>query len=392
LNLEVSSMPTKEAFLESMKVALALPVSAYPEIHEFFLIRWKMVLEYLPVIIPMGVFNLVGSLQNIESAEAAGDRFETGPALAVNGLGTIVAAGLGSCFPTTIYIGHVGWKRLGARTSYSWLNGIVISAICLLGLIKAISAIVPVESVAGILVWIAIVITAQAFQAVPRRHAPAVALGFIPAIAAWGWLIFKGGYMAAGGALAELEINPLFLERHFSGLIALDRGFILSSMGLAAIGVMMIERRFRAAAVWAWVLAGLSLIGFVHSWDVRSPADEFAYGVAAGWRFALAYLLWGWLLYGLHRRQARLALGVPTAAPALAQGEHGDAEEEEEIELWDESGNQPAPLPRGLGDTQKLQASGLLKDGRTEALSKLKRPPESQAPADERSPRRQDAN
>ncbi|MEM6931726.1 MAG: NCS2 family permease, partial [Myxococcota bacterium] len=45
-------------------------------------------LTYLSVIVPMGVFNVVGSLQNIESAEAAGDRYETAPSLAVNGAGT----------------------------------------------------------------------------------------------------------------------------------------------------------------------------------------------------------------------------------------------------------------------------------------------------------------
>ena len=31
------------------------------------------------VILPMGLFNVVGSLQNIESAEAAGDRYPTRP-------------------------------------------------------------------------------------------------------------------------------------------------------------------------------------------------------------------------------------------------------------------------------------------------------------------------
>ena len=66
---------------------------------------------YLTVIIPMGLFNLLGSLQNIESAEAAGDRFHTGMSLAANGIGTITAALFGSCFPTTIYIGHPGWKE-----------------------------------------------------------------------------------------------------------------------------------------------------------------------------------------------------------------------------------------------------------------------------------------
>ena len=67
-------------------------------------------LGYLSVIIPMGLFNLVGSLQNIESAAASGDEFDTRTSLAANGLGTIAAALFGSCFPTTIYIGHPGWK------------------------------------------------------------------------------------------------------------------------------------------------------------------------------------------------------------------------------------------------------------------------------------------
>ena len=72
-----------------------------------------LLLRFLTVSIPMGVINVLGSLQNIESAEAAGDRFRTGPSLAVNGVGTILAGLFGSCFPTTIYIGHPGWKALG---------------------------------------------------------------------------------------------------------------------------------------------------------------------------------------------------------------------------------------------------------------------------------------
>src|SRR5262249_42464781 len=80
-------------------------------------------LNYFSVILPMGIFNVVGSLQNIESAEAAGDSYRTFPSLMANGIGSVVAAFFGSVFPTTIYIGHPGWKRLGARSGYSALNG-----------------------------------------------------------------------------------------------------------------------------------------------------------------------------------------------------------------------------------------------------------------------------
>ena len=85
--------------------------------------------SYLGVIVPMGLFNVVGSIQNLESAEAAGDRFPTVPSLATNGIGTVLAAAFGSCFPTTIYIGHPGWKALGARAGYSWLNGIFLTIV-----------------------------------------------------------------------------------------------------------------------------------------------------------------------------------------------------------------------------------------------------------------------
>ncbi|RMF22414.1 MAG: NCS2 family permease, partial [Deltaproteobacteria bacterium] len=87
-------------------------------------------LAYLSVIVPMGIVNVVGSLQNIESAEAAGDAYPTRSSLLVNGIGTLAAAAFGSCFPTTIYIGHPGWKRLGARIGYSVLNGVFVTVIC----------------------------------------------------------------------------------------------------------------------------------------------------------------------------------------------------------------------------------------------------------------------
>ncbi len=72
-------------------------------------LRGSYLLPYMSVIVAMGLFNVLGSLQNIESAEAAGDSYDTRSSLMVNGAGSIVAALFGSAFPTTIYIGHPGW-------------------------------------------------------------------------------------------------------------------------------------------------------------------------------------------------------------------------------------------------------------------------------------------
>jgi AGZA family xanthine/uracil permease-like MFS transporter len=49
--------------------------------------------------------------------------------LLVNGVSAVVGVFLGNPFAPTIYIGHPGWKALGARAGYSVLNAIAITAI-----------------------------------------------------------------------------------------------------------------------------------------------------------------------------------------------------------------------------------------------------------------------
>ena len=197
-------------------------------------------LPYLSVIIAMGLFNVLGSLQNIESAEAAGDAYETRSSLAVNGIGSIAAALFGSTFPTTIYIGHPGWKALGARAGYSVLNGAFITIICVTGTLAWIAWAIPIDAGMAIVLWIGIVISAQAFQATPREHAPAVVVGLLPGIGAWGALMAKNGLRAAGlGGAARPFSEALVGEFQKSdtwihGAFSLEQGFLFTSMLLAA--------------------------------------------------------------------------------------------------------------------------------------------------------------
>ena len=101
------------------------------------------VLPFLSAVAPLAVMNFMGTLQCVESAAAAGDRFKPFPTMIVNGVATMVGALLGSCFPTTVYIGHPAWKALGARRGYSILNGVVITLVCTTGLMGLVLAIVP---------------------------------------------------------------------------------------------------------------------------------------------------------------------------------------------------------------------------------------------------------
>jgi adenine/guanine/hypoxanthine permease len=236
-------------------------------------------LAHLSVIVPMGLFNLVGSLQNIESAEAGGDRYNTCSSLAVNGVGTICAALFGSCFPTTIYIGHPGWKGLGARAGYSTLNGLVVTVLCLTGSVGVVNSLIPIEAGVAIVLWIGIVITAQAFAATPLEHAPAVAVGLFPAIAAWGLNLVQGAFFVAGGttiqAVLDNDINQELNGYLLHGLIVIDRGYIFTCMMLAAISAFLIDRKFFTAGIWTVMAAAFAAIGLTHAYQLQGNVYDF---------------------------------------------------------------------------------------------------------------------
>ncbi len=246
-------------------------------------------LDYLSVILPMGLFNVIGSLQNLESAEAAGDRYPTRSSLLINGFCSLAAACFGSCFPTTIYIGHPGWKALGARSGYSIANGVAIAAICFIGAMGWILRWIPFEAGIGILLWIGIIITAQAFQETPKQHALAVAVGLFPALAAWGLTLVDAALRAAGTSIHALGEPAFAGQLAIGGMIALERGFIFTSMHWAAFTVALIERKFRVAAAWMGALSFFSWIGLVHAYSL-TPAgltSRFQWGASPA--FAAAY-------------------------------------------------------------------------------------------------------
>ena len=259
--------------------------------------------SYAAVILPMGVFNVVGSLQNLESAEAAGDRFETKPSLAVNGIGSIAAALFGSCFPTTIYIGHPGWKAMGARAGYSILNAAVITLICVGGLLGTLAWAVPIDAGMAIVLWIGIVIAAQAFQATPRAHAPAVVIGLLPGLAAWAVLMAKNGLRAAGagtpgGVAFDAGLVDAFRasDTWIAGGFALEQGFIFTAMILASATVAVIDGRPRTAAIWMFVACLGTATGLMHGY-AYTPADTtLALGPAWPWVAGYAAMA---LIFGL---------------------------------------------------------------------------------------------
>jgi Permeases len=271
--------------LASEQVGLHLPVPVLGDL----VAALPLIVPYLPVTIPMGLLGLVGSLQCLESAEAAGDKFAGRPALAVNGLGTIAAAVCGSPYPTTLYYGHPGWKAIGARAGYSTLNAVFFTAVLLTGTFSYIAYAVPVEAGMAILVWIGATMFMQAFSAVPVRHYPAVAIGMLPPVAGFAALMFRHALAGAG-----VEFSPELLERiegarnyAVQGVLAADSGYIFMSILWGGAVAAMTERKFGVAAVWMLAAAVFSAAGFMHA--VKVTRFDVIGAVEPAWPWVWAY-------------------------------------------------------------------------------------------------------
>jgi len=159
---------------------------------------------------------------------------------------------------------------------------------------------IPLEAGIGILLYIGIIIVAQSFQETPKEHAPAVALGIVPALAGWGLLMVETGLRAGGKSLFEVGLarfNQESLAIH--GMISLERGFIFTSMILAAIGVALIERRFASAGVWSLAAALFSAVGIIHAYDLTAAGITSRFGIMAAPEFAAAYFLLALLFFAV---------------------------------------------------------------------------------------------
>jgi AGZA family xanthine/uracil permease-like MFS transporter len=252
--------------------------------------------EYLGVIlvtaIPFGIYDLVEALDNVESAAVAGDSFPTTRVLTADGVVSLIGCLMGNPFINAVYIGHPGWKAMGGRIGYSAATGIVVIVLSWFGIIAVMSALIPVIAISPILLYIGMLIGAQAFQETPRSHAPAIVLALTPNLAAWGKLLIDNSLGAAGTSAAQVGLDKLGqVGVLYEGLAILGGGAILGGLVLGAIGAFVVEREFSKAAAFAAGGAALTFFGFMHGEAIgigRTPMVALAYLLVAGWLYGCA--------------------------------------------------------------------------------------------------------
>ncbi|HEY5964057.1 MAG TPA: regulator [Xanthobacteraceae bacterium] len=252
--------------------------------------------EFLGIIlvtaIPFGIYDLVEAMDNVESAEAAGDTYPTTQVLTADGVVSLIGCLMGNPFINAVYIGHPGWKAMGGRIGYSAATGIMVIVLSWFGVIAVMSALIPLVAISPILLYIGMLIGAQAFQETPERHAPAVVLALIPNIAAWGKLLVDSSLGAAGTNAATVGFDKLGqVGVLYHGLEVLGAGAILGGMVLGAIGAFVIDKKYTEASCFAAAGAVLTFFGFMHGEAVGiavTPSVAAAYAIVAAFFYALS--------------------------------------------------------------------------------------------------------
>src|SRR6187402_3521866 len=281
LGYNFGGMSAKNLSSSLSNFGFSIPLPAFGHVFSGF--------QFLGVIlvtaIPFGIYDLVEALDNVESAEVAGDAFPTTRVLTADGVVSLVGCCMGNPFINAVYIGHPGWKAMGGRIGYSAATGLVVVVLSWFGVISLMMSLIPVVAISPILLYIGMLIGSQAFQESPKSHAPAIILALTPHLAAWGKLLIDNSLGAAGTSAHAVGLDKLGqVGVLYHGLEVMGGGSILGGLMLGAIAAFIIDRSFMKAAGFAAASAGLTFFGFMHGEAIgigQSPFVTVSYvGVA----------------------------------------------------------------------------------------------------------------
>lgn len=264
-------MDANQISVATADIKLTAPVFSVGDI----IIGMREIVKYLPIVLPLQIANFLTTLQGIESASVAGDKYPVRSSMIMDGLGTIIGSIFGNPFPTTVYYGHPGWKEIGARAGYSVGNAFVYLILCFTGAVGIITALIPYQVVMGMLVFIGIAVTAQAFSESPKKHIPAILIAFFPLIAQYIQTGVEAGLSVAGTSLEKVALAD-FSAAGFSikGVLALSQGAFLSSLLLAALMAYLIDHNFKMSSIFAGICCFSAFIGLIHAPKLALPSLE----------------------------------------------------------------------------------------------------------------------
>ncbi|MFZ7943575.1 xanthine permease [Neobacillus sp. 19] len=242
-------------------------------------------LPYLASAVPLGLANYIFDLENIESAHAAGDPYKTRRVMLANGISSCIGAFAGNPYPVTVYIGHAGWKAMGAGLGYTIATGASMLIISLFGIGALLLSIIPVVAIVPILVYVGIVTANQVVRETPKLEVPVIFICLFPWIANWALSLANNVLSAAGTTGQAVGAKVLAAKGvYYNGLVHLGNGAPISSLMWGCLAIFAIKNQPIRAAIAAGIASLLSLFGIIH-------AGTVGFAQPASMQFVYAYLM-----------------------------------------------------------------------------------------------------
>lgn len=248
---------------------------------------------YLSVIVPLQISNSLSAMQAVESSDVAGDRYPLREVMVYDGLTTVVSALFGSPFPTTVYYGHSGWKRSGAKSGYL-VYMIVPYILFFFGLPLLFIAFIPFQIIICFLITVGISIAVEVQNNLKKDYSSAVYLSLFPIFAQYIMTVLDNTLHAAGSSVANIDYTTFAAAGvAVRGLTYLANGAFASAFLYSVWIAYIIQKEYLRACITASLLSTLSAIGFIHQSSLSLlPPDNI--------KFVIIYAILAFICMYLH--------------------------------------------------------------------------------------------
>lgn len=237
---------------------------------------FAVVAPYLTIVIPIEVYNFIETMDNVESANAAGDGYSVREAQFADGICTMISAVFGGVVPNTVWLGHAGLKKSEAGMGYSIVSGLVLGLAGILGLFTFLSTLVPAAVCAITYLWCSVIMVSQAFKACPQKHFAAVTVAMVPPVADYLFTQVTGSVgvahiwtetLSSGLVGYSPEVTATLIANGvmWNGVPAVKAGAIIIGILLGTMTAFIIDRRMDRVAWTGAAATLLSCFGFVHA-------------------------------------------------------------------------------------------------------------------------------
>merc|ERR1719456_718383 len=177
------------------------------------------------------------------------------------------------------------------------MNGLIYFILSWFGVLAVIQSIVNPATIGPIVFFVGLQVNEEALNFMPSRHYAAYIIGVFPSI--FNWVMNTSGRSASPSDDGSYNVNNLGAS--WNGLLAFAQGDLLISLLWTSILVMVMDRRWLGASLWAFIASIFAVFGVIHQFAAGFKAwktPTFEYCSADGcndysvqWMYFTAYLM-----------------------------------------------------------------------------------------------------